>query len=336
MLGLRGRLVTWGIILFVVLVLPIFSIWLIVCQPSPRQNSPSEIQADPVRLEADTRWLSEEASPRDFGSRENLLKIADHLEERLTLLGAKPNRLSYRHSGIYQFHNVSGIFGSTDPSIPRVVVGAHYDAFKHYPGADDNASGVAGILELARLLSQVDPANFTHPVELIFWPLEEPPYFRTDQMGSAVHAAHLRENKIPVRLMISLEMIGYFSDEKGSQSYPSHLLHLYYPNRGNFIAVASDLKNRKSVAAAKAVMRGATPLPVHSIAAPRNLPGIDFSDHFNYWKRGYPAIMITDTAFYRNQRYHTEHDTADTLDYERMAQVVVGTFELIRSLAFAE
>lgn len=335
-LSLKQRLLTWAIALFVLVVLPLAAFWVVVCQPSNRTNSPSEAKVDPARLEATVRHLSEDRIPRDFSARENLDLIADEIESEFSAAGARTKRLSYRHSGLYRFHNVSGFFGPDDPTLPRVIVGAHYDTYETFPGADDNASGVAGVLELARLLGQLDPSALVLPVELICWPLEEPPYFRSDQMGSAQHAIHLRKNRIPVRLMISLEMIGYFSDEPESQDYPMPLLHLFYPDRGNFIAVAGDLKNRGSVSLAKAAMRGATSLPVHSIAAPRNLPGIDFSDHLNYWKQGYPAIMITDTAFYRNDRYHTERDTADTLDYERMAQVVVGVYEVIRAVALDE
>ncbi|MCB1232485.1 MAG: M28 family peptidase [Verrucomicrobiae bacterium] len=334
-LTLKQRLRAWAIALLVFLVIPLFVVWLIVCQPSLKRNSPSNARVDPAHLEATVRRLSIDRVPRDFAHRDNLARIADEIEAAFAESGARPRRHTYRHTGLYQFHNISGFFGPEDETLPRVIVGAHYDTYDEFPGADDNASGVAGILELATLLGKLEPSRFVLPVELVCWPLEEPPYFRSDGMGSAVHAASLRENGVPVRLMVCLEMIGYFSDTFGSQSYPMPLLHLYYPERGNFVAVAGDLHNRESIALAKAAMKGATPMPVCSIAAPRNLPGIDFSDHLNFWDQGYPAIMITDTAFYRNDRYHTERDTPDTLDYERMAQVVVGVYEVIRSLTVA-
>ena len=329
----KQRLVGWSIALLVGVVIPLFLFWIVVCQPTSAKNAPSQVSVSPERLEATVRWLAEDTIPRDFRHRDNLAAIADELETTFEASGARSERLSYRESGLFEFHNVSGHFGPENSALPRVVVGAHYDAYGEHPAADDNASGVAGIVELARLLGEIDPASFSLPVELVAWPLEEPPYFRTDGMGSAVHAKHLREQGIPVRLMISVEMIGYFSDEPGSQDYPSKLLHLFYPDRGDFIAVVGDLGNRDSILEAKIALRGATPLPVHSIAAPRNLPGIDFSDHLNYWEAGYPALMITDTAFYRNPRYHTPQDTPDTLDYERMAQAVTGIYELIRQLA---
>lgn len=332
---LKQRLIGLAIALFILVVIPVFAMWIIVCQPNLERNQPSEVKVDPARLEAHVRLLSETMIPRDFAHRENLDKIADHLESEFANRGARTSRQTYREGGLFEFHNVSGFFGPNDPALPRVIVGAHYDTYDEYPGADDNASGVAGVIELATLLGQIDPKNLTLPIELVCWPLEEPPYFRGSGMGSAVHASSLNKAGTSVRLMICLEMIGYYSDEPGSQSYPMPVLHLFYPGRGNFLTVAGDFHNRDSIALAKSAMRGATPLPVHSISAPRSLPGIDFSDHLNYWAQGYPAIMITDTAFYRNDRYHTERDTPDTLDYERMAQAVTATFELIRKVAVA-
>ncbi|MCB1093120.1 MAG: M28 family peptidase, partial [Verrucomicrobiae bacterium] len=268
--------------------------------------------------------------------RENLEKIADFIETEFTAAGALTERQRFRHSGLYEFQNVIGRYGPDDPALPRIVVGAHYDAYREYPGADDNASGVAGIVEISHLLGKIAGDRFERPVELVCWPLEEPPFFRSPSMGNAAHAKWLKESNVKIQLMICLEMIGYYSDEPGSQRYPNLILHLFYPSRANFITVVGNLHNRPSVALAKAAMRGTTPLPVHSIAAPNNLPGIDFSDHINFWSHGYPAIMISDTAFYRNDRYHTERDTADTLDYDRMAQATVATFELIRSIALKD
>lgn len=332
---LKRRLRFLGVALLVGVTLPLVAAWIILSQPSLRSNEASSVTVDPARLEATVRLLAETHAPRSYGHRANLSRIADHLASEFETAGGRVERQRFRHSGLYEFQNVSAHFGPLDPSLPRVVAGAHYDAFENSPGADDNASGVAGVVELARLLGNVSPGEFAHPIELVCWPLEEPPFFRTQSMGSAQHAARLQESGTELKLMISLEMIGYFSDESGSQDYPMPLLHLFYPDRGNFIAVAGNLQDRKEIALAKASMRGSTPLPVHSISAPPNLPGIDFSDHLNYWAHGYPAIMITDTAFYRNQRYHTQEDTPDTLDYERMSQVVVATFELLQELAFS-
>ncbi|HZG51707.1 MAG TPA: M28 family peptidase, partial [Pyrinomonadaceae bacterium] len=197
------------------------------------------------------------------------------------------------------------------------------------PGADDNASGVAGLIELAYLLGGTPPAV---RVELVAFALEEPPYFRSPFMGSAVHAASLRAQGFAVRAMLSLEMIGYFSDQPDSQHYPVSFLKAFYPSQANFIAVVGKMDQGRTVRRIKKAMAEASPLPVYSINAPRSIPGVDFSDHLNYWNEGYDALMITDTAFYRNPHYHTSADTPDTLDYRRMASVVQGVYAAVLSL----
>ena len=136
-----------------------------------------------------------------------------------------------------------------------------------------------------------------------------------------------------MRLMICLEMIGYFTDSPSSQKFPNRFLQLYYPSRGNFVALASTFDYRKETLALKKAMKGVTSLPVKSINAPRGLPGIDFSDHRNYWAVGYPAVMVTDTSFYRNPNYHKKSDTPDTLDYEKMSQVIIAVFEAVQTLS---
>ena len=204
-----------------------------------------------------------------------------------------------------------------------------YDPQTHTPGADDNASGVAGLLELARLLAISPPPV---AVELVAYTLEEPPHFRTDAMGSVWHARSLRRSGTKLRVMISLEMIGYFSDEPGSQRYPLPGLDLIYPRRGNFIAIIGRIDDAAMTRRLKAAMLGAADLPVHSMNAFALIPGVDFSDHRSYWAEGYPALMVTDTAFYRNPHYHRGTDTADRLDYVRMTKVVQGVYALTQVL----
>jgi hypothetical protein len=172
----------------------------------------------------------------------------------------------------------------------------------------------------------------SHRIELALWPLEEPPNYRTPSMGSAVHARSLAEGGVRVGGMICLEMLGYFSDEPGSQSFPIPGMGLVYPSRGNFIAVVGNGSSRSFTREVKARMAGATELPVKSINAPALVPGVDFSDHYNFWKQGWDAVMITDTAFYRNPHYHQMSDTPDTLDYERLAHVVTGVYAAITTL----
>lgn len=262
--------------------------------------------------------LSEELGPRDAGHPENMDRVAAYIEDCLKPSAREVKPQPYSADG-FSVRNVRAFFGPD--TTERIVVGAHYDVAGPYPGADDNGSGVAGLLELARLLAE---EKLPLQVELVSYPLEEPPYFYTRKMGSFVHAKSLKDRKVPVRAMLALEMIGYFSDEEGSQSYPLFLLRPFYPSRANFIAVVGKLFQRGIVRTTREAMREATALPVESINAPRILPGIALSDHLNYWWAGFNAAMITDTAFYRNPNYHMPSDTADTLDYDRMAMVVDG------------
>lgn len=194
-----------------------------------------------------------------------------------------------------------------------MIVGAHYDVCGEQPGADDNASAVAGLLEIARFAKRHE-AELPYRVDFVAYALEEPPFFGTTKMGSYVHAKYLYENDIKVRGMICLEMIGFFTDRKKSQRYPLPFMGLFYPGTGNFIGVVS---NYGSSSFAKQVSRHlkATAVNVETLKTPSILTGVDFSDHRNYWKFGYSAVMITDTAFYRNPNYHEPSDTMETLDY---------------------
>ncbi|MBC8426785.1 M28 family peptidase [bacterium] len=280
---------------------------------------------DPDRLRAHVRTLSEDFFPRDITHPENLDAAAGWITDELLLAGGRVHDQIYTVEG-RDYRNVIARFGPADGE--RIVVGAHYDAFEEMPGADDNASAVAGLLELARLVGR---ERWPLTVELVAYSLEEPPKFRTPDMGSARHARGLRETGTEVRLMICLEMIGYFTDAPSSQSYPVSALKLIYPERGDFIAVIGKLGQGGVTRRVKSAMAAASPLPVVSMNAPASLPGVDFSDHLNYWAAGYDAVMITDTAFYRNPHYHEPTDTWGTLDYARMADVVRGVYAALRA-----
>lgn len=226
------------------------------------------------------------------------------------------------------YQNVICIFGLKNAE--RTVIGAHYDACGEQEGADDNASGVVGLMELARLLEEQE---LDQQIELVAYTLEEPPYFRTEWMGSYKHAQKLAKDRVKVRGMICLEMIAYFSDKKGSQDYPMEGMSSVYGTTGDFIALVSALDHGKFVNGFSVAFKNSEKIKTKEISAPVSMEGIDFSDHLNYWHFGFEALMITDTAFYRNKNYHQKGDKLETLDLTRMALVIEAVFEALRTKA---
>lgn len=303
--------------------------WLWYVTTEPRFGAAAaqrvEVTIDAARLEVHVRTLAE--IPRDFSNIPGLAQAAQYIAQSLEAAGGMVALQPYP-VGATTYYNVTAQFGPDTEQ--RIVVGAHYDTAGPLPGADDNASGIAGLIELARAL---DPAALPMRVELVAYCLEEPPYFRTPQMGSAVHARSLAEAGVEVKLMVSLEMLGFYSDEPDSQSYPASFLKLLYPTVGNFITVVSTYGQDGLGGRFRDAINAASEVPAYTITASRRLEGIDYSDHLNYWDAGFPALMLTDTSFYRNANYHTEGDTPDTLDYQRMAQVVRGALNAVLILA---
>lgn len=295
-------------------------------------------RAEPDLLKQEVRALSEDFGPRYSDRPESMAKVRAYIRERFAAAGAEVEEQAYTIIGrTHTQYNVRAFYG--DRSKPRIVVGAHYDscmahALATNPGADDNASGVAGLFGLARLLQKQAPADVC--VELVAYSTEEPPFFGTDDMGSHRHAELLRKQNVEVKGVLILEMIGYFSDEPKSQQYPSLLLEALYPAEGNFISIVGGFGDRGLIATTKRAMKGAAPLKVISSCIPRSLEMVHLSDHRNYWKFDYDAVMITDTSFYRNPHYHQTTDTWETLDYERMAQVVTQTHQAVLALAEEE
>jgi Zn-dependent M28 family amino/carboxypeptidase len=286
----------------------------------------SSVTVSEDELRAHVVMLSETFAPRSYKHIRNLNGCADYIATHLREAGGRVSIQPFSARG-RDYQNVIAEFGPVDGAL--LVVGAHYDSYGSTPGADDNASGVAGLLELADLLGQT---NLNRRVALVAFTLEEPPFFRTPDMGSARYVKMLMETGTEVEAMICLEMIGTFSEEEGSQQYPSVALKWLYPDRGNFIALIGRPGDRPLIAQMKRTMRGATDLPVHSMCAPARFPGVDFSDHQNFWNAGIRAVMVTDTAFHRNLHYHGDGDTADRLNYRQMAKVVVGVYESVLML----
>jgi len=316
----------WFWVLFIVIV-GLTALSLLITQPVSHviRNSVPHVSAE--RLQVHVRELATTYSPRDWSHPENLDRAAAYISNEFKSAGGRVEEQKF----LVDSQNYKNIIASFGPETPeRIIVGAHYDTYGGRPGADDNASGIAGLIELAHLLGK---SKLNTRVNLVAYTLEEPPFFRTEQMGSAVHAASLKEKKISVRAMICLEMIGFFTEKPNTQAYPIFAMRALYPDRANFIALVGTFDDVKLVRRVKRAMLSANDLPMRSINAPRSLTGVDFSDHLNYWKHDYPAVMVSDTAFYRNRRYHEWDDTPDTLDYSKMGQVVEQVYAGVLDLA---
>ena len=273
-------------------------------------------RARPSRLLADVTTLTTGFQPRSADHPEQLDAAAAYIERAFRDAGARVESQTFV-ARKKSYRNVIARFGPEDG--PVTIVGAHYDAFSdtgELPGADDNASGTAGLLELARLLGT---GRVARPVMLVAYANEEPPFFGSDDMGSAVHARSVRN----AAGMICLEMIGYYGER---QTWPNWTFAALYPSRGDFIAVGGGWDDRKLARHMKRALRGAG-MRTWSFTGPRQ--ALDASDHRNYWQAGIPAVLVTDTAFLRNPNYHTRNDTAGTLDYVRMARVVDGVFSAV-------
>lgn len=280
-------------------------------------------------LRAVVQHLAGEIGARSYLESEKLNRAAAYIEEDFRRCGLTPHRQPFTYRGETYCNVIAEAQGERPGQERMLVIGAHYDTVVDTPGADDNASGVAGLLELARLVAE-QPLPRT--VRFAAFTLEEPPTFMTSRMGSYVAAKSLHDEGAAVHGMISLEMLGYYADGAGTQMFPLPMLRWRYPDRGNFIAFVGNKKSRAFTEAAKSAFAAVSSVPVESINASPLIPGIGFSDHYSFWRFGYPAFMVTDTAFFRNPHYHAAGDLPETLDYERMAQVVAGLYAALKSL----
>lgn len=287
--------------------------------------------ADTLLIKDHLTAITKTKGYRHFMNVDLLNKTADYIYSNFSSYADTTYFQEYQVNGL-TYKNVIAVFEPTrtnssgNKNIQTIVVGAHYDACGMQEGADDNASGVVGLLELARMLKK---QLYQHRIELVAYTLEEPPFFRTENMGSFVHAQSLAQNKTNVYGMISLEMIGYFKDAKKTQDYPISFLRLIYGSRGNYITLVNKFGKGKFARNFAANFKRSNKVKTKKFNGPKVLPGIDFSDHLNYWKFGFSALMITDTAFYRNKNYHENTDTMETLDLARMAKVIDSTLESI-------
>jgi hypothetical protein len=261
----------------------------------------------------------------------DLEAAAQYIERTFAGMGYAVADQRYR-AGPVEVRNIEVEVTGGSRASEIVLIGAHYDSVTGSPGANDNGSGVAAMLELARLLKASAPGRTLRFVAFVN---EEPPFFLGDAMGSRQYTRRSKERGENVVAMFSLETIGYYSDEPGSQRYPFPL-GLFYPSTGNFIGFVSNLSSRPLLREALASFRRHARIPSEGVAAPAWIPGIDWSDHRSFWQEGWPALMVTDSALYRYPHYHTGQDTPDKVDYERLARVVTGLQGMVRDLALVQ
>lgn len=269
--------------------------------------------------------LSHEIGDRNIFVYKRLEKSVEYIAEQFISFGYNVKFQSYSVENKVVKNIIANKRGIS-PSDKIIVVGAHYDTCFN-PGGDDNSSGVAGLLELARILS-CHPTDFS--IKFVTFVNEEPPFFKTEKMGSRVFARSAKLKGEKIIGAIIFEMIGYYSDQPNSQQYP-FFYPKHLPDRGNFIALVGNLSSRNFVKKIATAFRRYSTFPMETITGFGFL-GIDFSDHWSFWKEGYCAVMVTDTAFYRNPNYHTYSDTYETLNYENMGEVVKGFKQVIVAL----
>lgn len=279
------------------------------------------------RLRGHVSHLAQEIGQRNVFHPHALYAAADYIRSEWGAQGYAVNSQCYQAKEVKSENLEVSRIGKTKPQ-EIVLVGAHYDTVRGSPGADDNASGIAALLELSRLFAGVETER---TLRFVAFTNEEPPFFFWGQMGSTVYARTAKARGENICLMISLEMLGSYSDKLGSQGYPPFLKH-FYPDRGNFIAMVSNRASREELRQLVAAFQAHSDFPVESLATFEFVPGVAWSDHLSFWRQGYPAVMVTDTAFYRNAAYHTAADTPEKLDYSAMARVVAGLFHALQAL----
>ncbi len=262
--------------------------------------------------------------PRNANQPETLEATAQLIEQRFTATGLIPQRQAYEVEG-QRFSNIAVEIPGTERPDQIVLIGAHYDTAYSSPGANDNGTGVAAVLQLAEAFADQKPAR---TLRFVAFTNEEPPFFWTENMGSVVYANQAKANGDDIIAMLSLETLGYYSDQPGSQDYPKPL-NWFYPSTGNFVAFVGDLSARKLVRTSVYDFRKQAQFPAEGASLPNALPGVGWSDHWAFSQAGYEAIMVTDTATFRDPTYHTLDDKPENLDFERFARVTTGLQRVI-------
>jgi hypothetical protein len=305
--------------------------WFMIRMPGKNISQAAALSTDEIvlrdELKRDVQTLAGDIGERNLPHYDALNAAASFIERTFERAGLQARRHTYQVGGCL-CHNIDVQIQGKSPDL--VVIGAHYDSVYGAPGANDNASGVAGMLALARRFSR---QRLEKTLRFVAFTNEEPPYFQTPEMGSLVYAAECKRRGDCITGMISLETIGYFSDAPRSQVYPSSGLGAFYPKTANFIGFVGNIGSRKLVRRALNAFRSAMKIPSQGATVPSFIPGIGWSDHWAFWQHGYRAIMVTDTALFRYPHYHQVTDTPDKLDYDRFALVVSGMQAVIADLA---
>ncbi len=291
-------------------------------KPDLRTPSPAK------RLRRHVEWLAGGIGERNVWRPAALAAAAAYVRGEFEALGLEVGAQRYRALDV-DCENLEAVLPGRSAPGEIVLVGAHYDTVRGSPGADDNASGVAALVEIARALGG---ARLARTVKLVAFVNEEAPLFFWGEMGSKVYARAARRRGDDIRVMLSLEMLGCYEDAPGSQTYPP-LLRWFYPERGNFIAFVSNLASRRALREVVGAFRAHSDFPAEHLAAPAWVPGVAWSDQLSFWRAGYPAVMVTDTAFHRNRHYHRATDTPNRLRYPEMARVVEGLAATVAALA---
>ncbi len=277
-------------------------------------------------LRADVQKLAGEIGERNMWHYAELNAAADFIEDSFSRAGLLPRRDSYEIRG-RSCHNIEAEIRGARPEI--ILIGAHYDSVLGSPGANDNATGVAATLALARRFAG---KQTEHTLRFVAFVNEEPPYFVSGEMGSLHYAKGCKARGDKISAMISLETIGYFSDAPNSQVYPSKVLGAFYPKVGNFIGLVSNLRSQPLLRHVISLFREHARIPSEGAALPWFVPGVSWSDQWSFWKNGYLGIMVTDTAPFRYPYYHSANDTPDKLDYDRFTLVVSGMKRVIEEM----
>ena len=278
-------------------------------------------------LKGDIEKLAGEIGPRSLWQYNSFKAAAAFVGASLQQAGFEVRRQQYKVEGFDCWNLEVEIPGSGKPD-EIVVVGAHYDTVYDTPGANDNGSGVAALLALARKFADRKPQR---TLRLVAFATEEPPYFQTHQMGSLFYARRCRQRSENIVAMLSLETIGYYSDEENSQSYPWPF-SVFYPGKGNFVAFVGNYSSRSLVRQVVKSFRQQVKFPCEGAALPSVIPGVGWSDHESFWRFDYPALMVTDTAPFRYRHYHQPSDTPDKISYDQLTLVVDGLAQVIAEL----